>query len=282
MAFDRGVAEHVVDVGGRRIRYYESRPTDDERDVIVLLHGTDGSAERSFWALFPMLATRHRVVALDFVDPEPGSVPRMDDYVEQAVAVAAACDEGRPVHVVGYSWGAVVAARAASMRPELVSTLTLVAGWLKTDAHQRLRNRIWQSLHDDRHPALAAFSVFVSSSQTYINGRTPDELEAAIERVAGGPDRSVKMALNREVDLTATIEGVVAPTLVVGCLQDQMVPIAHARMLLGAIENSRLAEIDSGHGVVHERPSELYTLIDEFVRHPDAHPAGSILAPTHV
>lgn len=282
MAFDRGVTEHTVDVGGQQVRYYTSPATDEQRDVVVLLHGTDGSAESSFWALFPMLATRHRVVALDFVDPEPGSVPRLERYVDQATAVAEACGGGRAVNIVGYSFGAVVAARTASMRPDLVATLTLVAGWLRTDAQQRLRNRIWQALHDDGHPALAPLSVFLSSSPSYINGRTPAELDAAIERVASGPDRSVKMTLNRDVDLTETIDGVVAPTLVIGCLRDQMVPIEHARMLFGAIENSRLAEVDSGHAVVHERPSELYTLIDEFVRRPDGHPAGSILAPTHV
>jgi pimeloyl-ACP methyl ester carboxylesterase len=282
MAFDHGVAEHTVEVDGRRVRYYESRAADDDHDVVVLLHGTDGSAESSFWALFPMLATRHRVVALDFIDPEPGTVPRWEQYVDQATAVAGACSGGRPVNVVGYSFGAVVAARAASMRPDLVSSLTLVAGWLRTDAHQRLRNRIWQSLHDEGHPVLAPLSVLLSSSQAYLNGRTPEEIEAAIERIKAGPDRSAKMALNRDVDLTETIGSVVAPTLVIGCRHDQMVPIGHSRMLFGAIENSRLAEVESGHAVVHERPSELYALIDEFVRRPEAHPAGSILEPTHV
>ena len=44
MAFDHGVAEHTVEVDGRRVRYYESRAADDDHDVVVLLHGTDGSA----------------------------------------------------------------------------------------------------------------------------------------------------------------------------------------------------------------------------------------------
>ena len=69
-----------------------------------------------------------------------------------------------------------------------------------------------------------------------------------------------------------------APTLVVGCTHDQMVPIRHQKALFGAIEDSRFAEIATGHAVVFERPSELTHYVQRFIDAPAEHSAGTIIA----
>ncbi|ANY17865.1 alpha/beta fold hydrolase [Bordetella pseudohinzii] len=265
-----------VSAGDVPVTYYDSAPGAAEAKTIVLLHGTGGSAENNFWALFPMLAMRHRVVALDFVDPE---TPGAQAYLDQVQAVVQALDG--PVHLVGYSFGAVIGALYAARHGGQLASLTLVAGWLKTDAQQRLRNDIWRSLYESGHDALAPFSVFTNFSQAFLNAKNDAELDALIQGVRTGPDRSRKMAFNRDVDIGAEAAAIAVPSLVIACTQDQMAPLRHSRLLFGSIKNCRYAEIHAGHGVVHERPSELFIMIDSFVRQPDGWPAGHVVQNSH-
>lgn len=279
MAFFPGVKEDTVSVGQYTVPYYDSA-LERSGKTIVLFHGTGGSAVNNFWALFPMLALRHRVIAFDFVDPDDPEAQR-DDYVSQALAVVQAIAGEAPVHIVGYSFGAVVAASFAARHPASVRSLTLVAGWVKTDTHQRLRNDTWFELNDTKHPALALFTAFTTYSQDYLNGRLPEELDALIDGIRRGPDRTAKMKYNRSVDISSEAARITVPTLVIACSQDVMVPIRHQYLLFGAIPDSRFVPVNSGHGVMTERPSEIFTLIDTFVDHPEAEPAGAVLENNH-
>lgn len=265
---------------GLAIHYHDSDPAKAGELTIVLLHGTGGSAENNFWALFPMLAMRHRVVALDFVDPEE-AIPQAQAYIDQVLAVVRQASAAAPVHLMGYSFGAVIAALYAAQHGATLASLTLACGWVKTDNQQRLRNTIWRSLHESGHEAVAEFSAFVNYSQPFLNAKNEGELDALIQGIRNGTDRSRKMAFNRNVDISQQLAAITAPTLLVGCSLDITTPMRHARMLFGGIANSRFAQIHSGHGVVHERPAEVFTMIDEFVRNPSALPAGHVFENAH-
>ena len=269
--------EGTVVVDGVAVRYYDS----GERDggvPVILLHGTGGSAENNFWAIFPMLAFTRRVIAFDFALPEGDLELEIEHYVAQAQAVIHAVSPGRPVALVGYSLGAVVAAATAARAPEDIATLVLIAGWMRTDRHQLLRNTVWQHLHDENSQALADFTVYASYSPMHLLSRTPRDYEEILAKSRQRAYSPRVMRLNRTIDLTADVVRIGAPTLVIGCTHDQMVPLKHSRELFGAIENSRYAEIPSGHAVVHERPAELFVLIDTFLADPIASAPGAILA----
>ena len=278
MALIKDVHTATVSAGDVQVTYYDSAPQATRAITILLLHGTGGSAENNFWALYPMLAMRHRVVALDFVDPD---TPNADSYIDQVLAVIEAAGGRQGMHIVGYSFGAVIAALFAAKHPQRAQSLTLVAGWLKTDTQQKLRNAVWRSLYESNHDAIAPFSVFTNFSQAFLNTKNETEIEGLLNAVRQGPDRSKKMAFNRDVDIGAEVSRITVPSLVIGCTHDQMAPVRHSRLLFGSIKNSRYAEINAGHGVVHERPSELFTMIDSFVREPEAWPAGHIVQNSH-
>ncbi|WP_066736051.1 alpha/beta fold hydrolase [Cupriavidus sp. D384] len=281
MSLMKDVFTGTVHSNGLPISYYDSGPHATSQHVIVLLHGTGGSAENNFWALFPMLAMRHRVVALDFQDPLSGDATG-EHYADQvAQVVKAAVKDGERVHIVGYSFGAVIGALVAAQHPTILDSLTLVAGWIKTDTQQRLRNSIWQQLHETSNDALASFSVLTNFSQSFLNAKNEQEIAALVDGVRKGPDRSVKMRFNRDVDIGFALTQIRTPSLVIGCTHDQTTPVRHSKMLFGALENSRYAELNSGHGIVHERPSELFVTIDAFVRDPEGSPAGHIFNNSH-
>jgi len=288
------VREGVAKAGDTEVHYYDSSRDlgagRDERGLsiglpkppVVLLHGTSGSAENSFWALYPMLAMRHRVVAFDFVDPsDVNQTGTLEEYVAQAAAVIDAVRDNGPCHVVGYSFGAVIAIALAAQRPDLVAALVLIAGWATTDAHQLMRNSIWQQLYDEHSAALAEFVVLTGYSHRFILAKTPAELKGLIRSVGNGPDRSAKMRFNRTVAIADLLSHIAAPALVIGCTEDIMAPVRHSRVLFGGIDNARYVEVIAGHGVVHERPAELFTLIDTFLKDPEATPASHQFGATH-
>ncbi|MFI7481603.1 alpha/beta fold hydrolase [Kocuria sp. M1R5S2] len=279
MGFQPDFTQGTVRVAGGDVRYYDSGPVDDRQGTIVLIHGTGGSAYGSFWALMPMLSFKYKVVALDLTDVR-GEDTTVSDYVEQTLAVIDATTS-TPVTVVGYSLGAVVAATLASERPDVVSNLVLVAGWLATDQHQLLRNDLWFRLRDEAPGLLGEFTVLTSFSHRFLSSKTAPEIAGLVEGVQNGPDRSVKMLLNRAVDLTDAASRIHARTLVIGCTEDLMVPVAHSYALYAAIPNATFVEIRSGHSVMHERPAEVFKRIHDFVLDRTPHLEGTVLPPIH-
>lgn len=100
-----------------------------EGPPVVLLHGL-GASSLVWHAQQPELSRRHRVYALDL----PGSgrspmppMPPSGDWVVEAVNGFVARVAGGPVTLVGHSMGGAIALRCALERPDLVSSLVLVA-----------------------------------------------------------------------------------------------------------------------------------------------------------
>lgn len=97
----------------------------------MLLHGFPQRAS-SWDRVVPLLHDAGlRTLAVDQRGYSPGARPRLRTAysVESLVADLAAVVEavGRPIHVVGHDWGAVVGWAAAALRPELLRTLTAVS-----------------------------------------------------------------------------------------------------------------------------------------------------------
>jgi pimeloyl-ACP methyl ester carboxylesterase len=107
----------------------DSGPADG--DPVVLLHGFPERA--SSWDRVSAILHDHglRTLAPDQRGYSPGARPRgrrsyrLPELVEDVVALVDRV--GRPVHLVGHDWGAMVAWGLAMARPDLVRTLTTVS-----------------------------------------------------------------------------------------------------------------------------------------------------------
>lgn len=103
--------------------------TKGDGDPLVLLHG--GAGSWTHWTRnIDAFAARFRVHALDL--PGFGDSPKVpsgldtEAYVDWvADAVAQRAERGRPLHLVGFSFGAVLAAGAAARLGSRLTTLTL-------------------------------------------------------------------------------------------------------------------------------------------------------------
>lgn len=270
-----------VMVAGQTVTYHDAGREHEDRAPIVLLHGTGGSTAAHFSFLFPMLATRHRVISIDLTCVATAPSPlSLEEFEEQLLAVLSEALPGRKITLLGYSLGAVLAAFVAARRPDTIENLVLIAGWAKTDVQQHLRNTVWQSLRAASSTALRDYMTYCAFSPRFLACRPVEEVEAIRNAVAVGPEMDRLMDLNRRIDLGDLVAAIRATTLVIGCRHDQMVPPHHSKALFGAIKNARYSEISSGHAVVFERPAELLRLVDAFASVPGKLTAGSIIPET--
>lgn len=111
--------ETVISADGTAIAYDRT----GDGPPLVLLHGT--SRDRAYWApIVPLLARQVTVYAIDRRGRGGrGDAPdyAIDREVEDALAVLAAIDE--PAHLLGHSYGAIVALEAAMRADRLRSVL---------------------------------------------------------------------------------------------------------------------------------------------------------------
>jgi pimeloyl-ACP methyl ester carboxylesterase len=120
---------HRFDHDGFTFDVLDDGPLDGP--AVVLLHGFPERA--SHWHDVSEILHTHglRTLALDQRGYSPGARPRGAEHYRMARlvgdVVALVEQYGAPVHLVGHDWGAAVAWTTASVRPDLVRTLTAVS-----------------------------------------------------------------------------------------------------------------------------------------------------------
>jgi pimeloyl-ACP methyl ester carboxylesterase len=120
-------------VRGTELHYFDDGPraVAADNDVILMLHGF--ARNGAFWCGWvPQLAQSSRVIRLDIrgcgrnPDPRPGFEFRVEDAVADVIAFIEQLGTA-PVHCVGESVGGIVGTFAASQRPELFRSLSLIS-----------------------------------------------------------------------------------------------------------------------------------------------------------
>jgi pimeloyl-ACP methyl ester carboxylesterase len=127
----QGVAppDQFFNSNGVRLRYVEQ----GSGPAIVLMHGLTGTLDRHFVAngVFATLAKDHRAIAVDLRGHGKSDKPHQPNAYgdEMARDVVRLLDHLKieRAHVLGYSLGAMIAGRLATMHPERVASLAYVA-----------------------------------------------------------------------------------------------------------------------------------------------------------
>ena len=142
--------DQFFDSNGVRIRYVEQ----GSGPAIVLMHGYTGTLDRHFLAngVFANLAKDHRVIAFDlrghgksgkpydaseYGEVMAGDVVRLLDHLKIERA-----------HVIGYSLGAVIAGRLATMHPNRLISLAYVAQYPVRELSPRLEKFAEESVKE--------------------------------------------------------------------------------------------------------------------------------------
>lgn len=274
----------LLSTTGAAVTYHDAGPIDDE-SIVVLIHGTGGRTGTHFFTVFPMLASRHRVIGID-LSAKGADADRLTvgDLVAQVEAVIDERAPGRAVSVVGYSLGSCVAAAYAAAHSDNVAALVLLNGWAKSDNAMRLRLQLWLQLYEaGDESALARFQLLNIYSRAFLNSipyigpRPWSQILQMVDEYVVGPGSAEYMRLNIEMDIADRMAEIHARTLVIGSQNDLLVPLEYSHELFGAIAGAALAEIPGGHASVTERPAHVFHLIDRFLREPQAFSGGSVI-----
>jgi pimeloyl-ACP methyl ester carboxylesterase len=256
-----------VEVAGARVAFR----VDGQGPGVVLVHGTAGDGETHWGPVAERLAERWTVVRPDYAGSgqteDDGRPLAVTELAGQVVAAAAAAGLDR-FHLLGFSLGAVVAVQVAADHPERVRSLVLLGGFVSSaDSRLQMILKLWRALGERDRGTLVRHWILTGFSPAFLSSLTPQMLE---DNVALGLATKNWEGVRRQIDLDlavdihATAARVVAPTLVVGCRQDQVVPPAHARALAARIPGADYAELDCGHCGPLEVPDALLALVEPF------------------
>jgi pimeloyl-ACP methyl ester carboxylesterase len=255
-----GPTVEIMDVQGARFAWREARPHGGSHQVVVLLHGLGGS--RVSWE--PQLAELGAVATVAAWDlPGYGASPPLDGpttFAALADAVADFADElgADEVHLVGISFGGMIAQYAAAARPERVASLTLLATSPKFGL-DGTQPEAWRAarlapLDAGQEPADFADRVLNALAGPSI---TPDAMAgqlAAMGRITGAAlRRSIDCLITH--DSRAALPQVSAPTTVlVGSLDDET-PVAYSQAIVDLVPGAELVVVPgAGHLLNVEAP----------------------------
>jgi pimeloyl-ACP methyl ester carboxylesterase len=257
-----------VDVGGVRIAYSGA----GSGPPLVMLHGAPADSRTWQWML-PDLSRDHTVIAWDA--PGFGESSDIDDswraaqFADALAAFIAALGLERP-HLVGHSFGTMVALSLFQRRPAVPASLVLVggyAGWAGSLPPAEVARRLEMFLgmaelgnafDPKSYPGL--FSDLIPADRDpVLASMMRENMRPATVRAAG--------YIGAETDLRPVLPTVEVPTLVLHGEADARSPLANAEALHAAISTSQLVVLPKlGHACVVEEPEACAAEIRRFVK----------------
>ena len=262
----------------------------DQGPLLLCLHGI-GSSSAAFGAQMAELSAYVRVVAWDAPgyaeSPDPEEPLDLDGFADAAAEVIR--ERAADAHVLGVSWGGVIALRLATRHPDLVRSLIVAdsSTGSGTDAAKAAGMRA----RADELSALGPKAFAESRGPRLVSANAPDELVrrvvatmAASVRLPGYGYAAESMA---SADLRADLPDIAAPTLVICGEHDTVTGVEAGQAIAGAIHKSAYVIVkDAGHLANQEQPAAFDAWVLSHLRITDRIP-GHIARPatehpTHV
>jgi pimeloyl-ACP methyl ester carboxylesterase/DNA-binding CsgD family transcriptional regulator len=184
----------------------------------------------------------------------------LDQWADDLSSVIDAAQPDGPVTLLGISQGAATCIHYALRHPERVGRLILYGGYsrgalkratpdaaVKYEAMVQLARVAWD---DADNPTFR--QVFTSR---FFPGGTREQLEWFNElclKSTNGEIASRLLAARAQIEITASLDAVRAPTLVLHARSDEVVPVEEGRRLASSIPGAEFVELDSRNHVLLE------------------------------
>ncbi|MFE7170026.1 alpha/beta fold hydrolase [Streptomyces sp. NPDC057616] len=226
--------------------------------LVLCLHGI-GSSSAAFAPQLQALERDFRVLAWDAPGYAKSADPErelsLDDFADTAAAVIRA--HGGRAHVLGVSWGGVIALRLATRHPDLVASLTVAdstpGSGTSPEKAAGMRARV---------PELARLGARAFAEQRgprLVSRQAPyDLVQRVVETMAGAvrlPGYGHAAESMATTDLRGELGRVTAPTLVLCGDQDRVTGPEASQVLAGGLRKTAYVIVkDAGHLANQEQP----------------------------
>jgi len=236
--------------------------------VVLLLHGIGGSSA-SFARQIDALADDHHVVAWDApgyaASADPEAAPGMHGYAESVAELVD--DIGEAVHLVGASWGGVIALQLALDRPEMLRSLVLVSASPGSGRDAAAAERVQERVRVLERQGVEAFAR-ARAPQLLAPGASVaqlDEVAAQMTVAIRLPGYAYAAQSMASTDHSARLPEISAPTLVLCGTADTVTGPPESKGLANAIPEAVYVSVEgAGHLLSQERPSSVTSWITCF------------------
>ncbi|MEV7375215.1 alpha/beta fold hydrolase [Streptomyces sp. NPDC090301] len=227
--------------------------------VLLCLHGI-GSSSASFAPQLAELSAYARVVAWDAPgyarSPDPEVPLTLDDFADTAARLIR--QRGGSAHVLGVSWGGVIALRLAARHPDLVASVIVAdsSPGSGTDgtraAGMRARAAELAELGPRAFAEARGPGLVSSGAPAGLVRRIVDTMAASV-RLPGYGYAAESMA---SADLRAELPAIAAPSLVLCGDQDRVTGVEAGQAIAGALHKTAFVIVkDAGHLANQEQPA---------------------------
>jgi pimeloyl-ACP methyl ester carboxylesterase len=276
----------TIDTPGGPLAALDAQPRHGSpiRGLAVTVHGFTGSKEDFIPLLAPLVSAGFRVVCFDqrgqYESPGPAraNAYSMEAFAEDLVTLIGTVADGQAVHLLGHSFGGLVARRAVIARPGAVRSLTLldsgpdgpslsrsrmlgVLGWVFRLGGSRVVTAFAAGVVAAFTAGIGPASGVSAQRRRWLRHRWAKTSRAGLVGMLG--------ALAAEPDLVADLEATAVPVLVMYGNSDNNCPPA-TQMDMGRRLKARLEIIDdAGHTPNEDQPEvtarnlvEFWTTVD--------------------
>lgn len=239
--------------------------------AVLCLHGI-GSSSEAFLPQIAELAGEHRLLAWDApgyaASPDPEGPLDLDAYADAAAAVIRDRVDG-PAHVLGVSWGGVIAVRLALRHPDLVRSLVLADSSRGSGQSDQQATAM-----RDRAAELARLGAAEFAAARGPRLVTPEAPAELVDRVVATMRDAIRLPgyghaaeSMAATDLTAELSGVRTPTLVLCGDGDTVTGFDESQALAGGIPDAVFVTINgAGHLANQEAPDAFNAWLSAFIQ----------------
>ncbi|MBL8342510.1 MAG: alpha/beta fold hydrolase [Rubrivivax sp.] len=251
-----------------------------EGDAIVFIHGLGGSMN-AWTPLLPALARwrcvrpelpgagrSRKAYALGEATPHRGQLGA-ETHANAVLRVCEALGIAR-AHLVGHSFGTIIALHVAAKEPSRVRSLALFGAMAEPVPAQRENMRARAATARDQG-AQGMFDIAEGISQFALSPSTRETQPVTVAYVrdsiaAQDPEGFARNCIALAEAQAARLELIHCPTLIVNGDEDQVTPLSGARQLAGRLANARVEVFGRcGHWPTLERPAESQRVLRDFL-----------------
>lgn len=212
------------------------------------------------------------LVAVDlpgFAQPAPdGFGSTKEEYVDWICGQLEALKDraGEPVHLVGHDWGSLMVQRVASIRPDLLASVTCGGAAVDVDYPWHPLAQVWQTPGEGERYMAEELTDEFGIAHLVENGVPEEDAKVNMWTLPWGKDTILKLyrsAVHIGVEWQPDLEQLAVPALVIWGKDDPYVPLVWAERLAERMK-AELVVLDCAHWWPFEKPAETAAALTRF------------------